>query len=278
MSTRRTRRSAVTEPEQPPAPPTQSVPAPGEPSAAEKLSLKREFDRLFQKTSSDKKDVFTADGDTERKVALVELEDDLDNLGALVARLETRAAFGWNLRYTDMTPWVAEFPPSAQSSIVKRLKENMLRLHARIFELSLSTPLGYSEGDGSAGEEEGEVESEEEEVVPVSKGKSSKGKSSVREVEVEPEVVELNDPPCGRCAEAGRDCVPHTGPTDHGRCERCFAQRKGCSLYQRPASTATPKKRGKAAELVEAEEVSRTVAVAVVSSAAERPPTDVCQY
>ncbi|KAF8808277.1 hypothetical protein BYT27DRAFT_7337868 [Phlegmacium glaucopus] len=167
------------EPEQPPAPPTPSLPAPGEPSLAEKLSLKRDFDRLFQKTLSDKKAIFAADGETEWKAALVELEEDLDNLGALVARLETRAAFGWNLRYTDMTPWVAKFLSSAQSSIVKRLKENMLCLHARIFELSLSTPLGYSEEDGSAGEEEeGEVESEEEEVVPV-----------------EPEVVKLNDPP-----------------------------------------------------------------------------------
>ncbi|KAF8810426.1 hypothetical protein BYT27DRAFT_7253684 [Phlegmacium glaucopus] len=177
------------EPEQPPALPARSVPAPEEPSSAERLSLKRDFDRLFQKTLSDKKDLFAADGEIERKAALVELEEDLDNLGMLVTRLENRAAFSWNLRYMDMTPWITEFPPSTQSSIVKQIKASILRLHARIFELLPSTPLGDLEEDGSAGEEEGDVESEEAEVVPV-----SKGKSSMREAVVEPECSHVPNP------------------------------------------------------------------------------------
>jgi hypothetical protein len=94
-----------------------------------------------------------------------------------------------------MTLWIEEFPPSAQSGIVKRIKASILRLHARIFELLLPTPWGEEEESDEEGEEEEVEENEEEveeEVAPVRKGK---GRMRATEVEVEEPGVVLNDPP-----------------------------------------------------------------------------------
>lgn len=78
MSSRpRTRRFAIENAEEPSssAPPplviAEEAPISGE------LSLKREFDSLFNEILGHKRNIFAAKGDTARKAALVELEDGL---------------------------------------------------------------------------------------------------------------------------------------------------------------------------------------------------------